>query len=172
MILHHILHWPQEARLDLWPFAVDYAVWTWNNMPDLSSRLSPIEVFSKTTLPDHKHLQRAKVFGCPVYVLHPTLQDAKKLPKWQRRAWRGIFLGFSPNHSSNVALVLNPETGCISPQYYVVFDEKFSTIHTNAGLDSPANIVNQWDVIMNNGYEGHASLDLFPNQPGASCLLM
>jgi hypothetical protein len=40
MLLHHVLHRPQEARLLLWPFAVDYAVWIWDHLPDLSTRLS------------------------------------------------------------------------------------------------------------------------------------
>jgi hypothetical protein len=29
MLLHYILHWPQAARLHLWPYAVDYALWLW-----------------------------------------------------------------------------------------------------------------------------------------------
>jgi hypothetical protein len=108
-----------------------------NNIPDLTARLSPIEVFSKATFPDHDHLKRTRVFGCPVYALHPTLQDAKKLPNWQRKSWKGVFLGFSPNHSTNVALVLNPETGSITPQYHVVFDEKFSTTSSMLTLTYP-----------------------------------
>ena len=118
MMLHFILHWPQEADLSLWPFAVSYAVWLWNNMPDPLSRLSPWEVFMGVQFDNYRHLQRARVFGCPVYVL------AKKLPKWKKRARRGIFLGFSEQHHSTVALVLNPSTGHVSPQYHVVFDLK------------------------------------------------
>jgi hypothetical protein len=157
MLLHFILHWPQEARLELWPYAVDYAVWVWNHLPDSTTRLSPIEIFTKATFPDYKHLQRARVFGCPVYVLDPTLQDAKKLPKWQKRSWKGIFLGFSPSHHTNVALVLNPETGSITPQYHVVFDEKFSTISSNIHHDSTPTI-QQWDSILDTGYDQHEVL--------------
>jgi hypothetical protein len=158
MLLHHILHWPQEARLELWPFAVDYSVWIWNHLPDITTRLSPIEVFTKSSFPDNRHLQRVRVFGCPVYVLHPTLQDAKKLPKWQRKSWRGIFLGFSPNHSTNVNLVLNPETGSITPQYHVVFDEKFSTTASTVTEDSLTPAVHLWDTLRADGYEQHQSL--------------
>ena len=43
------------------------------------------------------------------------------------RAQLGIYLGFSPNHSRNVALVLNPTTGLVSPQYHVRFDDLFET---------------------------------------------
>jgi hypothetical protein len=167
MLLHHILYWPQEARLELWPFAVDYSVWIWNHLPDITTRLSPIEVFTKSSFPDNRHLQRVRVFGCPVYVLHPTLQDAKKLPKWQRKSWRGIFLGFSPHHSTNVSLVLNPVTGSITPQYHVVFDEKFSTTVSTVTEDSPTSAVYLWDTLRADGYEQHQCLqdssdDLLP----------
>ena len=39
----------------------------------------------------------------------------------------GIYLGFSPNHSRSVALVLNPQTGLVLPQFHVKFDDMFET---------------------------------------------
>jgi hypothetical protein len=131
MILHFYLHWPQRFRLDIWPYSVYYAVWIWNYFSDTTT---PIEVFTKAAFLDHKHLQRTRVFGCPVYVLAPTLQDAKKLPKWHKRSWKGVFLEFSPLHHTTVALVLNPDTGNITPQYHVVFDETFSTISSSTTM--------------------------------------
>jgi hypothetical protein len=68
------------------------------------------------------------VWGCPVYVLEATLQDGKKLPKWNKRARMGQFLCFLRTHSSTVALVRNLHTGYVSPQYHVVFDDKFETV--------------------------------------------
>jgi hypothetical protein len=35
---------------------------------------------------------------------------------------------FSPFHSSDVSLVLNLQTGSITPQFHVVFDNHFSTV--------------------------------------------
>jgi hypothetical protein len=40
----------------------------------------------------------------------------------------GIYVGRSPSHASNVALVLNPKTGHVSPQFHVVFDGDFTTV--------------------------------------------
>ena len=157
LMLHYILHWPQQAKLELWPYAVDYAVWLWNHLPDESSRMSPIEVFTSTSFPDHNHLHRTRVFGCPVYVLDPKLQDAKKLPKWQKRSWQGIFLGFSPDHNSTVALVLNPETGSITPQYHVIFDEKFSTVTCHLANDEDIAV---WETLLDNGYDRDFSVEL------------
>jgi transposase InsO family protein len=33
MMLHAILHWPEQTTLDLWPFAMDHAVYCWNHLP-------------------------------------------------------------------------------------------------------------------------------------------
>ena len=38
-------------------------------------------------------------------------------------------------HSSTVHLVLNLETGCITPQYHVIFDVSFSTVHADGQFD-------------------------------------
>ena len=41
-----------------------------------------------------------------------------------------MFVGFSEVHSSLVPLVLNVRTGKISPQYHVIFEDKFETVHS------------------------------------------
>jgi hypothetical protein len=38
------------------------------------------------------------------------------------------FLGFSTLHSSQVPIVMNVDTGKISPQFHVTFDDKFETV--------------------------------------------
>ena len=43
-----------------------------------------------------------------------------KAPKWQPRSRVGIYLGHSPTHAGSVAMVLNPNTLHVSPQYHVV----------------------------------------------------
>ena len=45
MLLHSYQNWPELARLDLWPFALEHAVYIWNHLPQQDIRLSPIEVF-------------------------------------------------------------------------------------------------------------------------------
>jgi hypothetical protein len=37
MMLHQVLHWPSETHLDLWPFALNQAIYLWNNMPKRST---------------------------------------------------------------------------------------------------------------------------------------
>jgi hypothetical protein len=40
-------------------------------------------------------------------------------------------MGLSKKHASTVPLVLNPETGYITPQYHIVFNDWFATVSTN-----------------------------------------
>ena len=49
-------------------------------------------------------------------------------PKWEECARLGIYLGNSLVHAGSVALVLNMETGLVSPQFHVEFDDLFKTV--------------------------------------------
>ena len=82
MLLHAAIHWPEQADLALWPYALDYTVYLWNNMPKKDLLVSPAEIFSKMRY-SQADLQCKHIWGCPVYILDPTLQDGNKLPKWQ-----------------------------------------------------------------------------------------
>ena len=126
-MIHAAIRWPGRRLIDLWPLAMQYAVWVHNRLPPDGYGASPEEIWSGVKCHD-SHLPRAHAFGCPVYVLDPKLQDGKQIPKWNSKVRQGIFVGFSPDHSTNVPLVLNPKTQHISPQFHVIFDDHFSTI--------------------------------------------
>jgi Reverse transcriptase (RNA-dependent DNA polymerase) len=157
MLLHAALHWPEQATIETWPFALDYAVYIWNNLPKRGLKISPLELFSKTRISSH-HMQRTRVWGCPTYVLDPVLQDGKKLPKWNPRSRRGQFLGLSSEHSSNIGLILNLRTGYVSPQFHVVYDDLFQTVPNaeNGGLPFDEAI---WDDLFRNQRERYIDED-------------
>ena len=49
-----------------------------------------------------------------------------------------VYLGPSPSHARSVALVLNPRTGHVSPQFHVKFDDIFETVQDKlTELDAP-----------------------------------
>jgi hypothetical protein len=120
-------HWPEQSGPNLWPFAMDYAVWLYNHTPHKDTHRAPIEIFTGVTL-GCQHIQRARVFGCPAFVLDPRLADGRKIPMWDPRSSRGQFLGFSSEHSTTTTLVRNLTTGSITPQFNVVHDEEFSSL--------------------------------------------
>jgi hypothetical protein len=80
--VHATIHWPDEFSVELWPFAMDYAVYLWNHIPQQDSKIPPIEHWCGATL-NLDVLRSARVFGCPAYVLNPKLQDGKELPRWK-----------------------------------------------------------------------------------------
>ena len=153
MLLHAMIHWPEETELNLWPFAVDYAVYLWNLMPREKSGLSPTELFYATKS-NHEELQNAKVWGCPVYVLDPTLQDGKKLPRWQPRSRLGQFLGRSKSHASSVGLIKNIATGKVTSQFHVVYDDHFSTLPVNKRTEI-ADLPKEWENLFVYNREKH-----------------
>ena len=145
MLLHATLHWKGNAiKSDLWPLAVAYATHMYNMIPNQHD-LCPADLFSGTQIPRHK-LKDNHTWGCPVYVLDPKLQQGQKLPRWQPRSCQGVFVGFSPHHSSDIPLVLNLETGSISPQFHVVFDDNFTSVQSLANSDPIPSFWNTFDL--------------------------
>ena len=132
MILHAQQRWPTAVTVNLWPYAVRMANETMNTTPSIQEGVSPMELFAQVAIaPRVKH---AHTFGSPVYVLDSALQTAgKRIPKWNRRARVGIYLGTSPRHSRRVALILSLRTGHVSPQFHVIFDDMFETLRPSAG---------------------------------------
>ena len=56
------------------------------------------------------------------------MQDGGHQNKWKERSRIGIYLGRSPDHARNVALLLDQTTGFVSLQYHVQFDRAFDTV--------------------------------------------
>ena len=129
MLLHSAVHWPDMADPSLWTLAVRHAVWLYNHLPNISTGLSPLDLWSKTRFPLRK-LHDLHVFGSPVYVLQKRLSDGKSIGRWEPRSQRFVNLGFSDHHAKTVPLVLNPATGNITSQWNCSFDDWFSTVST------------------------------------------
>ena len=110
--------------------SVQQAVWINNHLPSRKTGLSSHDLWSKTKHPLRK-LHDTHVFGCPVCVLQKRLSDGMSMPRWERRSKQGVCVGMSEKHAGNAPLVLNFETGNITAQWNVVFDDWFSTVATN-----------------------------------------
>ena len=130
MMFHCALCWPSETDLSLWPLAVNYATHLYNHIPNPATGLAPIEVWTSSKS-SYSAIKHAQTWGCPVYVLQPKLQDGQKLPKWEPRSRRGQFVGVSAMHASSVGLIRNLKTNNISPQFHIIYDSHFETVHSN-----------------------------------------
>ena len=125
-LLHAQRRWPEAIGTILWPFAWKYFECIFNAFHVTDDGRTPEQRWTKTdVLQDPKDFHP---FGCPVYILDGRLASGNSIPKWQPRARVGVYLGHSPCHAGTVALVLNPRTLRVSPQYHVVFDDEFTTV--------------------------------------------
>jgi hypothetical protein len=104
MLIHSMICWPDIIQENLWPYAIRSAVAIHNATPGPSG-LSPEEIFTGIKHPTH--LSVFHPFGCPIFVLDPSLQQGKKIPRWKPRSRVGVYLGPPPEHASSVPLVLS-----------------------------------------------------------------
>jgi hypothetical protein len=130
MLIHAHSRWPEAITTHLWPYAVRMANDVLNSTPNMKhpNKGIPEAIFTNTNTvvsnPKHWHH-----FGSPAYVLAKPLQtDVNIYHKWKQRSRLGIYLGRSPQHAREVALVLNLETGLVSPQFHVKIDSTFKTL--------------------------------------------
>jgi hypothetical protein len=129
-LIHAHKRWPMAVTTNLWPYAMRMAANSLNETPNLrdEDKRTPHQILSGghkvADNPKHFH-----PFGCPAYVLDNDLQSGKRIRnKWKSRSRIGLYLGRSPIHARSVALVLNLETGYVSPQFHVKMDPAFHTV--------------------------------------------
>ena len=126
-LLHAQNHNPKAVTPHLWPCALRHASYLYNLFPRGGKALSPIEIFSSSRA--QPNLKHAHPFGCPVCVLEEALQtQGGSSPKrWNPRCRVGVYLGASPHHAASVGMILNQQTGCVSPQFHCAYDDLFET---------------------------------------------
>jgi Reverse transcriptase (RNA-dependent DNA polymerase) len=137
MLLRARQRWPSAITTHLWPYAVRMANDISNITPSLrrDDHVSPLELFSQVEVrPVVKHTH---TFGSPVYVLDAPLQAGQSKPKWEYKSRIGIYLGASPRHSKKVALILNLQTGLVSPQFHCQYDDLCDSLRPSAGNPVP-----------------------------------
>ena len=128
MITHAAHQWKSNITTNLWPYSIRLGNQAYNDTPLLGNAQgnTPKQLFTSTEVQDNpKHW---KPFGCPTFLLTPALQAPQRIHhKWKHQAELGIYLGPSPVHHRNVALILNPATVLFRPQFHVRFDPEFTT---------------------------------------------
>ena len=137
ILLHAKKYWPAMISVILWPFAYKYAEYLHNHLHLDQNGKSPIQKFCNSDI--NITIKDIHTWGCPCYILDAKLQTGSMLAKWEPRSRLGVYLGHSPCHAGSVALVLNPRTLHVSPQFHVVFDDNFSTVPYLSSNDIPPN---------------------------------
>jgi hypothetical protein len=112
MLIHAMIKGPEVITENLWPIAIQLAVGLHNATPNTIG-FTPEELFSGTK--QTSRLDSFHPFGCPIFVLEPSLHQGNKIPRWKLRSQVGVYLCMSSEHASSVPLVLSTTTGLVSP---------------------------------------------------------
>ena len=129
MLIHAAKRWPSAVEANLWPYAVRMANESSNELPSLAFKdgRTPLQAFAGSRATTNPRFWQP--FACPVYVLDDSLLSAGGIKgKWKERSRVGLYLGRSPTHARSVALVLNLQTGLVSPRFHIAFDPSFQTV--------------------------------------------
>ncbi len=121
--------WPQMIDQMFWPFAIK-AVAKWIDSLHIDTEgNTPESKFYSINIKNIPVKSYHTMF-CPCYVLDSRLHNAGSFgpPKWEPWSNIRVYLGHSLFHAKSVALVYNPSTGHVSPQYHVVFDNDFTRV--------------------------------------------
>jgi len=89
MLIHAMVSWPDNISEQFWPIALQLAMDLHNNIP-ISCGLSPSEIFSGVKSTSNQ-LCDFHPFGCPIFVLDPSLQQGHKIPCWKPRSRVGVY---------------------------------------------------------------------------------
>ena len=142
-MIHAKQRWPDAIKSNLWPYALRSANHAHNYTMSSKSHELPINQFSQVE--GLNELRHFHTFGCPAYVLDSNLQAGKRLTrhKWGDRANISINLGPSPQHGKSVHLLLNLQTGHVTPQFHVRFDDSFDTTCPRSDMHIPKSM---WQI--------------------------
>jgi hypothetical protein len=127
-------------------------------MPRLETGVSPVDLFTKTRWEQKKFHDCRSCLGLPSVCVGQDSWRWKENPKVE-----AVYMGNSPKHSSTVPLVLNPETGAITAQFHVVFDDWFATVAASES-DLPDLQSEEWTRMFGNATHIDVSKD---DEPGA-----
>jgi hypothetical protein len=147
-LLHAAHRWPKAIHAALWPSALKNYTNLRNALP---TEFTPGPKQGRKKLPGtyikspasrfagmevETNLNHFRPFGTPVYVLESKLQAQQSHNKWSDRARVGFYLCHSPSHSTSVPLILNTQSGNVSPQFHCIYDEEFATCKRDAKFNS------------------------------------
>jgi hypothetical protein len=149
LLLHGMRMWPEMISTYFWPFAMKAAAECHNKLAvDADGNTPESRLYGIT--PEAHAVKSFHPLFCPVFILDHRLHSAGgSIPKWQPRARCAVYLGHSPLHAGNVALVFNPQTGRVSPAYHVTFDDTFSTVPYMRAASLPPH----WEELVKNSTE-------------------
>jgi hypothetical protein len=146
-LLHAAHRWPKVIDAPLWPAVINIiltcAILYQPNTRRRKDRTPQTTRYIRKFpfIPIFRHRSSSEPGSLssirfPVYVLKADLQSLKSHNKWEDRSHVGIFMCHSPSHGSSVPLILNTQSGNVSPQFLCIYDDEFATCKCDAKFKS------------------------------------
>jgi hypothetical protein len=110
-----------------WPFAIKAAAERMNSLHIDTDSHTPETEFYGVNI-ENIPVKTFHTMFCPCYVLDIRLHNLGSIGLPHREPNIRVYLGHSPFHAGTVALVYNPSTEHVSPQYHAVFDNDFTMV--------------------------------------------
>jgi len=153
--------------MDLWPFAVKYAVYLWNRMPRTTTGLSPVENLYSTK-GSHLELRNARLWGLRFGHTNSRQKETSEMGSLLQT--RSISWTIKI-HASSIGLIKNPRTGAISPQLHVLYHDHFTTTPSTHHDGPEAMPTNCQDLIIKSRENSLKMMNLFYRITGTSLML-
>ena len=145
-LLHAAHCWPNIIHASLWLDATsnyfnirhfitkNFKPKTYHGRNKISATYdsSPLSRFSGSKV--EANLDHFNTFGSPVYVPENSHQSDKYHNKLIIKSRFVIYFSRSHHHVSNIPLVLNTQTGNVSPKFHCVYDNEFDTCKRGANF--------------------------------------
>ena len=128
MMIHAVMRWNDASERILWTMDMAHYVQLHSLTSHIYSGIYQEEFWTRSKL-SHSALHYADKWVYHEYVLETRLKYGKKFTKWISRSRRSQYLGASPLHAIALDPVSNLQTGNTSPQFHLVFDDYFETLH-------------------------------------------
>ena len=142
ILLHAQSKWPEVISANLRPYAVRNANENICQIPDELNGTSKFERFVQSEI--SQRMRNMHTLFCPVYALNNRLQEGKKINKWSPRARLGVNLGVSPRHARSISLVLNLNTGLVSPHFMLFTTNSSKQLDLNPTMGLLDHIGSDW----------------------------
>ena len=129
LLLNGTRIWPQMIDDIFWPFAMKAVAERLKNLQVDILGWTPESMLRGDEVQDIPVNLYLTLF-CPNYELYARLQrdGGAGPPKWELRSQIEEYPRHLPVHAGSVVLLWKPTTGRVSPQYYVLLDDDFSTV--------------------------------------------
>ena len=167
MLLHATIRWPKQNHLPFGPTPSSMLFSYGTTYPAVLASSPPLSFSPMSPSPSLTIYNEATFGVVPLMCRTLNFKMVRNCLNGKPVLVGGQFLGISPDHSSTIGRILNLQSGFISPQYHVIYDNFFATVpNAESGCRlEPTLDGSFWRQLIATGYESLLPADEDDPQP-------